>query len=79
MAAAPWTALQAIHGVVHSAEPALSTVYTWFGVGYLSNMYFKWITDKPRYRNDHGGDLSFDSGLYVYDKPQGEKKRQTSW
>ena len=53
-----WTALQGIHGIVHS--PAnLGVKYTWFGVGYLSNMYFKLIANKPTYRFDDGGDLSF--------------------
>ena len=55
-----WTALQAIHGAVHQA--ALGVKYTWFGPGYLSNMYFKWIANKPRYFNDQGGDLSFNAG-----------------
>ena len=74
-----WTALQAIHGAVHSATIAVK--YTWFGPGYISNMYFKMITNRPRYKNDHGGDLSFDAdtGPYIYDKLQGEKKRQTFW
>ena len=31
---------QAIHGVVHSPKN-LGVKYTWFGSGYLSNMYFK--------------------------------------
>ena len=53
-----WTALQGIHGVVHN--PAnFGAKYTWFGPGYLSNMYFKMIANKPRYRFDVGGDLSF--------------------
>jgi hypothetical protein len=43
-----WTALQAIHGVVHNA--AIGLKYTWFGAGYLSNMYFKMIANKPTYR-----------------------------
>ena len=57
MDAEPWTALQAVHGVVHQAK--IGVKYTWFGVGYLSNMYFKYIANKPRYWNDLGGDLAF--------------------
>ena len=34
-----WMALQAIHGAVHAAKIGLK--YTWFGPGYISNMYFK--------------------------------------
>ena len=39
--------------------------YTWFGVGYLSNMYFKFIANHPTYQTymngvgQTGGDLSF--------------------
>ena len=65
-----WTALQAIHGVVHQA--ALGVKYTWFGPGYLSNMYFKWIANKPRYFNDAGGDLAF-GGDKVYPAAIGDK------
>ena len=36
-----WMALQAIHGAVHAAKIGLK--YTWFGPGYISNMYFKVI------------------------------------
>ena len=56
--------------------------YTWFSAGYLSNMYFKWITNKPRYKNDHGGDLSFDANLgpYIFtDAEKGELKQQSFW
>ena len=58
MDALHWTALQAIHGVVHSPKN-LGVKYTWFGPGYLSNVYFKMIANKPRYLFDQGGDLSF--------------------
>jgi len=58
MDAEHFTALQAIHGIVHN--PAnMGVKYTWFGSGYLSNMYFKMIANKPRYRFEGGGDLSF--------------------
>jgi hypothetical protein len=58
MDAEHWTALQAIHGVVH-APANLGIKYTWFGSGYLTNMYFKMIANKKRYRFEEGGDLSF--------------------
>jgi len=58
MEALHWTAVQAIHGVVHSPKN-LGVKYTWFGSGYLSNMYFKVLANKPRYRFDDGGDLTF--------------------
>ena len=55
-----WIALQGIHGVVHSASH-VGTKYTWFGPGYLSNMYFKMIANHPKYLWDKGGDLAFTS------------------
>merc|ERR1712213_118913 len=58
--AAHWIALQGIHGVIHSASH-IGTKYTWFGPGYLSNMYFKMIANHPKYMWDKGGDLSFTS------------------
>ena len=45
MDAEHFTALQDIHGAVHAARIRLK--YTWFGSGYISNMYFKWIANKP--------------------------------
>ena len=42
-----WIALLAIHGAVHSAK---GLKYTWFGSGYLSNMFFRMIANKPMYR-----------------------------
>ena len=58
MDAEHFTALQAIHGIVHRPDN-MGLKYTWFGSGYLSNMYFKMIANKPRYRFEVGGDLSF--------------------
>ena len=53
-----WIALQAIHGAVHAAKIGLK--YTWFGPGYISNMYFKMIANHPMYRGrPQGGDLAF--------------------
>ena len=54
-----WIALQAIHGVVHKAN--IGEKYTWFGIGYLSNMYFKFIANHPTYTLIKGGDLVFTS------------------
>ena len=52
-----WIALQGIHGAVHAAKIGLK--YTWFGPGYISNMYFKMIANHPKYSFDNGGDLAF--------------------
>lgn len=53
-----WVALMAIHGSVH--HPAnLGVKYTWVGPGYLSNVYYKMIANRPMYRMDRGGDMSF--------------------
>jgi len=80
-----WTALQAIHGIVHSPKN-LGLKYTWFGSGYLSNMYFKVIANKPRYRFDDGGDLSFgntDNSANIFNTavgdPDGNPVAQTGW
>ena len=55
-----WIALQGIHGAVHAARIGIK--YTWFGSGYLSNMYFKMIANHPTYKMTNvGGDLSFTS------------------
>ena len=53
-----WMALQAVHGVIHRAFNKMK--YTWFGVGYISNMYFKMIANHAIYRMGKlGGDLTF--------------------
>ena len=53
MSAKHFIALQGIHSVVHSA---FATKYTWFGPGYLSNVYFRQIANKPTYmKNGKGG------------------------
>ena len=49
-------ALQAVHGAVHNAD-GIGTKYTWFGAGYISNMYYKWIANHATYDNTGGGDL----------------------
>ena len=52
-----WTALQAVHGAVHTAH--IGVKYTWFGSGYISNVYFKVIANHPTYYYNKGGDLAF--------------------
>jgi len=55
-----WMALQAIHSAVHAAQ--IGQKYTWFGSGYLGNMYFKMIANAPTYKQHNvGGDLSLTS------------------
>ena len=56
-------ALQAVHGAVHGSDVGVK--YTWFGSGYISNMYYKWIANHPTYSFDRGGDLSFDGCLII--------------
>ena len=72
-------ALQAVHGAVHQAE--VGTKYTWFGPGYISNMYYKWIANHPRYDNDHGGDITLDGQVVMRAKgdTNGQPRRQTGW
>merc|ERR1712066_742836 len=81
MDAEHWTALQAIHGAVHVAKIGLK--YTWFGPGYISNMYFKMIANKPTYRFQRGGDLSFGQGVNIWATAQGDQDgnpiAQTGW
>lgn len=86
-----WIALQAIHGAVHAGSAGIGTKYTWFGSGYLGNMFFRMIADKPIYRMmKRGGDLAFlecigqtgskleNRNIAVGD-PQGNPIPQTSW
>ena len=66
------TALQAIHGAVHVAH--IGVKYTWFGGGYLSNMFYKMIANKPTYRFQRGGDLrwatrAFLSSVFICNPP----------
>ena len=75
------TALQAIHGAVHVAH--IGAKYTWFGGGYLSNMFYKMIANKPTYRFQNGGDMSFGAGTNIWKTAQGDKDgnpvAQTGW
>ena len=81
MDAEHWTALQAIHGATHVAKIGLK--YTWFGPGYISNMYFKMIANKPTYRFRSGGDLSLGKGIHIWPTAQGDNDgnpvAQTGW
>ena len=76
-----WTALQGIHAVVHRAN--VGTKYTWFGPGYLSNMFFKMLANKPTYRFENGGDLSFGKGMNLWHTAVGDENgnpvAQTGW
>jgi len=81
-------ALQAIHGAVHGAKIGLK--YTWFGSGYISNMYFKMIANHPKYSLEKGGDLAFTSCTssggepvpirdYAFGDKDGNPIAQTGW
>ena len=59
MDAEHFAALMGIHGAVHGA--AIGLKYTWMGPGYISNMFFKQLANKPMYQMGKGGDLSFTS------------------
>jgi len=59
MDAEHFAALMGIHGAVHKA--AIGLKYTWMGAGYISNMFFKQLANKPMYFMGKGGDLSFTS------------------
>ena len=69
----------AIHGSVHF--PAnLGVKYTWVGPGYLSNVYYKMIANRPMYRMDRGGDMSFgwvSPGAYRLSGMRVERTRST--
>jgi hypothetical protein len=80
MDAVHWTALQAIHGAVHQAD--IGVKYTWFGPKYISNMYFKWIANKPRYKNDGGGGIDFGGDKIYFNSVgdvDGNPVAQTGW
>ena len=57
MDAEHFAALMGIHGAVHAAN--IGVKYTWSGPGYISNVYFKQLANKPLYKMGNGGDLSF--------------------
>ena len=68
-----------MHGAVHSARVGLK--YTWFGAGYISNMYYKWIANYATYDFNQGGDLAFSKGnavrLYAKGDNEGKPRNQT--
>ena len=82
-------ALQAVHGAVHSS--ALGVKYTWFGSGYISNMYYKWIANYATFempKKGGGGDLSFKDknmpgldnvNLHAKGDTDGNPRNQTGW
>ena len=57
-------ALQAVHGAVHAARIGLK--YTWFGPGYISNVYFKMIAGTPTYLPFQNEYLSFGNHFQAY-------------
>ena len=59
MDAEHFAALMGIHGAVHNGHIGLK--YTWMGAGYISNVYFKQLANKPLYKMGKGGDLAFSS------------------
>ena len=82
-------ALQAVHGAVHAAM--IGVKYTWFGSGYISNMYYKWIANYATYQSAKyggGGDLSFKEdntagwsilNLHARGDAEGRPRNQTGW
>ena len=85
-----WMALQAIHGAVHVGNIGLK--YTWFGPGYVSNVYFKMIANYKTYKHIvGGGDLSLTTCVsgtpgvslnvknIAYGDSEGNPINQTGW
>ena len=74
-------ALQAVHGAVHAS--GIGVKYTWFGPGYISNMYYKLIANHPTYNFDQGGDLSFNRGnnlkMFANGDTNGKPIAQNGW
>ena len=82
-------ALQAVHGAVHGAD--IGVKYTWFGSGYISNMYYKWIANYATYdpaKFGYSGDLSFKEdgmpgykilNLHAKGDAEGRPRNQTGW
>ena len=56
MPAREFMALSAIHSA-GIASGTLGTKYDWFGYGYLGNMYFKMIANRPMYPEKFGGTM----------------------
>ena len=56
MPAREFMALSAIHSA-GIASGTLGTKYDWFGYGYLGNMYFKMIANRPIYPEDRGDSI----------------------
>ena len=73
-----------MHGAVHAARVGLK--YTWFGAGYISNMYYKMIANYATYDFEKGGDLSFKDPdvagpvhLSAKGDVDGKPRNQTGW
>ena len=56
-------AIQAVHGATHTAH--IGVKYTWFGSGYISNMFYKMIANKPTFRFQRGGDLRWETAAFL--------------
>ena len=74
-------AIQAVHGATHTAH--IGVKYTWFGSGYISNMFYKMIANHPTYDFELGGDMSFINGdnvlLAARGDSEGQPRQQTGW
>ena len=77
-------AIQAVHGATHTAH--IGVKYTWFGSGYISNMYYKMIANYATYDFNKGGDLSFKDPelagpvhLSARGDAEGKPRNQTGW
>ena len=80
-----WIGIMAIHAAVHESK-GTGIKYTWIGSGYISNMFFKMIANKPTFQLVHG-DMSFDGAdglrkgiwpIAIGDK-DGKPYPQTGW
>ena len=53
------------------------TKYTWFGPGYVSSMYYRYIANQPMYNHEIGGDMSFQGPvMYASGDADGKPRRQ---
>ena len=68
MAPEHWLALQAIHGATHGV--GMNIKYTWFGPGYISNVYFKRIANKPTYQIGTGAGDTLHTFHFFYQEEE---------
>ena len=73
MSARDFIALTSIHGLIHPFQQgSIGSKYNWFGSGpYLSNMYYKYLVNRPTYYWHNGFDMRSsdptpDHNLYPY-------------